>query len=174
MSGDTPQLYFAYGANMCVRQLATRLRRSDVTTFKRRAAVLPGYRLTFDKLSSTDPSIGYANVAKDPCDTVEGVLYEMDFDCLGQLDRIELVPIHYIRTAIRVMDVHRGSFLEAHVYVANPTIIRRGLSPDPSYLDLLLEGSDLLSSAYRHRLATNVRSARDLTAIKFAESCIWR
>ncbi len=64
------RFYFAYGANMSARQLAKRLRCSDVTALKRRAAVLPDYRLTFDKLSSSDPTIGYANIVPDPGDTV--------------------------------------------------------------------------------------------------------
>jgi gamma-glutamylcyclotransferase len=153
MSGDTPQLYFAYGANMSASQLARRLRRADLSAFQRRPAMLPGYRLAFNKVSSTDPAIGYANIIPDPHDTAEGVLYEMPVDCLEQLDRIELVPSHYIRSTIPVMDVRDGRYVEAHVYVANPTIVRRGLRPDPAYIKLLLEGSDLLSPSYRQRLA---------------------
>lgn len=91
------RLYFAYGANMNAEVLARRLMRESAS-FRRRRGVLMNHRLVFNKLSSTDPVVGYANVVACPGECVEGLLNELDDGALAQLDAIELVPHHYIRS----------------------------------------------------------------------------
>src|ERR1700744_5103708 len=69
--------YFAYGSNMSAAVLAKRLQR-EVATFRRRRAVLADHKLVFDKMSSTNPAVGYANVVTAPDHCVEGILNEFD------------------------------------------------------------------------------------------------
>ena len=140
-------LYFAYGANMSADVLARRMRR-DSATFNRRRAVLADHRLVFDKVSSTDAAVGYANVVPAGGDLVEGILNEFDDRALAELDAIELVPHHYLRKQILVNDSSSGTLVVAHIYTANPSWVRSGLKPLRSYLEILLAGADLLSPDY--------------------------
>ncbi|MDB5578228.1 MAG: hypothetical protein JWR80_3404 [Bradyrhizobium sp.] len=140
-------LYFAYGANMSADVLARRMQ-LESSLFNRRRAVLANHRLVFDKMSSTDPAVGYANVVPASGDLVEGTLNELDDRALAQLDAIELVPRHYRRTRMMVSDSSRDALVIAHIYTANPSWIRPGLKPLRSYLEVLLAGADLLSPDY--------------------------
>ncbi len=139
--------YFAYGSNMSAAVLAKRLRR-EAATFRRRRAVLADHRLVFDKMSSTNPAVGYANVVTAPDHCVEGILNEFDEDALTQLDAIELVPHHYVRSQIIVNDGLSSRPVAAHIYTANLPWVRPGLKPLRSYLETLLGGADLLSAGY--------------------------
>lgn len=141
------QFYFAYGANMSADVLARRMLR-DSATFCRRRAVLADHRLLFEKLSSTDPEVGYANVSPAAGHSVEGTLNEFDDDALAQLDSIELVPYHYRRERMLVMDSSIGTLVTAHVYIASATWVRAGLKPLRGYLEKLLAGADQLSPGY--------------------------
>lgn len=139
--------YFAYGANMSAEVLSRRMQR-DIATFHRRHAVLANYRLVFDKVSSTDPAVGYANVEPAPGQFVEGTLNEFDDRLLAKLDAIELVPNHYRRLQMMVKDSSDGLTVPAHIYVANARWMKPRLRPLRSYLETLLAGDDLLSPAY--------------------------
>ena len=157
----TRPFYFAYGANMSGDVLARRMRR-DSATFQRRRAVLADHRLVFDKVSSTDPAVGYANVLPAAGHRVEGILNEFDDRGLAQLDAIELVPHHYRRMQMMVRDESNGRMVSAHIYIANAPWVRQGLRPLRSYLEIMLAGGDLLSPDY----VTALRSVpcRDDTA----------
>jgi gamma-glutamylcyclotransferase len=150
----TRPFYFAYGANMSADVLARRMRRDSVA-FQRRRAVLADHRLVFDKVSSTDPAVGYANVLPATGHRVEGILNEFDEHGLAQLDAIELVPHHYRRLQMTVRD-DNGLMVSAHVYMANTPWIRQGLRPLRSYLEIMLAGADLLSPDY----VASLRSVR--------------
>jgi gamma-glutamylcyclotransferase (GGCT)/AIG2-like uncharacterized protein YtfP len=126
--------------------LARRMQR-DGATFQRRRAVLADHKLVFDKVSSTDPAVGYANVLPAAGHLVEGILNEFDDGALAQLDAIELVPHHYRRLPITVRDGN-GLSVSAHIYLANASWIRPGLRPLRSYLEIMLAGADLLSPDY--------------------------
>jgi hypothetical protein len=79
------QTVFAYGSNMC----SGRFR--DYKVFPEgpgRAAVLPGYRLQFNKKSTQDNS-GKANVAPHEGSDVWGVLYSISDNDLNKLDKGE-------------------------------------------------------------------------------------
>jgi gamma-glutamylcyclotransferase (GGCT)/AIG2-like uncharacterized protein YtfP len=143
----TTHFYFAYGANMSADVLGRRMRR-DGAMFRRRRAVLANHRLVFDKMSSTDPAVGYANVQPASGHVVEGILNEFDDGALAQLDAIELVPLHYQRLQMMVRDGSNGGMVSAHIYTANACWIRPGLRPLRSYLEILLAGADLLSPEY--------------------------
>jgi Gamma-glutamyl cyclotransferase, AIG2-like len=145
------RLYFAYGANMNAEVLARRLMRESAS-FRRRRGVLMNHRLVFNKLSSTDPVVGYANVVACPGECVEGLLNELDDGALAQLDAIELVPHHYTRSRLLVHDSLHGELTPAEIYTAHPRWIRPHLMPLRSYLSHLIDAADLLSEDYARTL----------------------
>lgn len=147
-------LYFAYGSNMCGTRLAERLAREGHGYSSRRHAIAQGYRLVFDKRSSVEAWVGYANIRPHSGAQVEGTLNELSQAALELLDRIELVPVHYRRTMIRVLDGWSGNLVEAHVYLAQPDVIDPHVRPTRDYVDRLLAASDLLSPDYLRTLQT--------------------
>jgi cation transport regulator ChaC len=146
--GPAIHLYFAYGSNMDAATLARRLGRQSANCLRRRRALLQDHRLVFNKVSSTDPAVGYANIVRLEGQCVEGVLNELPEADLVRLDRVERVPEHYVRTLLTVYDSADARAVAAHVYTAQPAWIRPELRPLRSYVDTLLGGSDVLSQDY--------------------------
>lgn len=141
-------LYFAYGSNMN----PARMRRRGVPFSSRRPARLPGYRLVFNKVASTQPpGVGYANVVPDSLSQVEGALYAVEAQSLSALDACEGYPRHYRRASGPVI-LADGSQPHALFYVAAPHRTRRGLRPTRRYLAHLLAARDLLSPPYYEQL----------------------
>src|SRR4051794_16947731 len=106
-------VYFAYGSNMHGPLLATRLGRLNTTSFARCRGILRNYRLAFEKVSSTDPQVGYATVVPALGCSVEGVLNVITEKDLACLDSIELVPHHYTRCIMPVHDPAAQTDVEA-------------------------------------------------------------
>ena len=140
-------LYFAYGSNMSETKLRHRLQHNH-SALKRRRAILRDHRLAFEKVSSTNPAVGYANVVAASAHHVEGIVVELNGDALAVLDGIELVPYHYDRAETIVTDCTSGLEVTAYVYTAHPSWIRPGLKPLRSYVEGLMQGADLLSPQY--------------------------
>jgi len=140
-------LYFAYGSNMSETKLRHRLQHNQ-SVLKRRLAILRDHRLAFEKVSSTNPAVGYANVVAASGRQVEGIVVELNDDALVALDEIELVPHHYDRTETIITDCAKGREVLAYVYTARPSWIRPGLKPLRSYVEGLMQGADLLSPEY--------------------------
>ena len=140
--------YFAYGSNMN----PARLRGRCVSFRSHMHAVLKGYGLRFNKVAKDDPRAGYANVVPEPNGAVEGVLYELSDGGIERLDHCEGCPCHYRRMSIEV-ELDDGRAVNALIYVAQPGMIRDGLKPKKEYLAHLLAAQDLLSQAYRAKLA---------------------
>jgi len=135
--------YFAYGSNMD----PDRMNKRGVKFSSRKWALLRGYKLEFNKVSSLNPKEGYANIVVDKESTVEGILYEIEKSDLLKLDRWEGVPTHYKRIVVKVR-LKDGKIVEAFTYVANPQKVKNGLRPSKAYLSHLLKGCDLLSKEY--------------------------
>ena len=144
--------YFAFGSNLSVSRMRDRVGGAGGFA-TRRLAHLPGWRLTFDKQAG-DGS-GYANLVPDASSTAEGALYELpSFAAIEALDGYEGAPYHYRRVEMQVQLqlAHDGpSSVPAWVYIATRPAART-LAPRADYLDHLLCGRDLLSSAYVRRL----------------------
>lgn len=142
-------LYFAYGSNMDPE----RMRRRGVVYTSRLPARLPGYRLAFNKVASSQPpGVGYANVVPDPTGQVEGALYTVQRQSLPALDACEGYPRHYRRASAPVV-LADGSQSPAIFYVAAPHRVARGLRPTRRYLAHLLAARDILTPSYYERLA---------------------
>ncbi len=146
-------LYFAYGSNMCAARLRERLAREGYGFSRRRRGIAHDYRLVFDKRSSFEPGVGYANIRPETGPYVEGTLNELCEASLDLLDRIELVPVQYRRATIRVRDFAAGCEVAAFTYLAQPGVIDATVRPTRAYLAHLMAAADLLSQDYVRSLA---------------------
>lgn len=141
--------YFAYGSNMN----PARMRARGLDFVNAEAAILPGFRLVFNKRSHCNPTVAYANV--QPCSSshVEGVLYTLtNVDDLSLMDHFEGTPVRYSRERF-IVQTQSGP-RTTWIYIANPAFINSNLLPESTYLDHLLAGRDFLSSQYLSMLAT--------------------
>lgn len=133
-------------------RLAERLARFGESLLDRRYATLAGWRLTFDKVSSQQDWVGYANIVAHEGGRVDGTLNTMSLRALEALDSIELVPNHYSRCEVAVTDADSGRVIPAFTYLANPAMIRSNLKPTRDYIEHLLAASDVLPAAYLDQL----------------------
>ena len=132
MAGNTGW-YFAYGSNMSRAQV--RQRAGEPTEEK--IARLENYQLNFDKVARGGS--GTANLVVAEGQAVYGVLYRLSEQQLKALDRFEGVPEHYRRSEVNVVD-EQGNKIAAQVYLARK--LRKGLKPDRSYLQRILQGAE--------------------------------
>lgn len=139
--------YFAYGSNMNPERMKER----KVNFLERKKAILRGWKLVFNKVSSKNPEEGYANIVKDENSIVEGILYLIEDDSIKKLDGYEGYPEHYDRKELEV-ELEDGSKVKAWVYIAQQDKVREGLKPSREYLEHLLKGCDLLSEEYCEKL----------------------
>jgi cation transport regulator ChaC len=137
--------YFAYGSN-CNPAV---MEKKGVQFTSRQHALLPGYRLLFNKKALRQrlpPDVGFANVNEDPDGTVEGVLYDIVDDHLALLDESERYPDHYTRIEITVQT--KDAMVPCTTYQACPDKIADGLKPSRNYLNHILSAKDFLSWQY--------------------------
>jgi gamma-glutamylcyclotransferase (GGCT)/AIG2-like uncharacterized protein YtfP len=120
------------------------MRERGINFSKREHAILEGWRLEFNKVSSRNPKEGYANIVKNENSVVEGILYEASNSDLKTLDKYEGYPSHYGKIKI-IVKMDNGEKVEAITYVAKPDKVKDGLKPSREYLSHLLKGCDLLS-----------------------------
>ena len=142
--------YFAYGSNMNPERM--REERS-INYSQRKHAILKGFRLAFNKVSTKNAKEGFANIVANKRETVEGVLYAITASDLLELDKIEGYPIHYDRIRLNI-ETDDGEHIEAEVYVAQPDYIRKGLKPSRDYMKHLLAAKDIISNKYYESLKT--------------------
>ncbi|MEK7129359.1 MAG: gamma-glutamylcyclotransferase family protein, partial [Patescibacteria group bacterium] len=98
------------------------------------AAKLSGYKIVFNKLS-TDKS-GKTNIIQDEEAIVWGVIYELAYDQIERLDRIEK---GYKRIPI-VVD-YNNEQIEVDTYLATEDYVQENLFPTTEYLELLIQGA---------------------------------
>ncbi|MBU44087.1 MAG: hypothetical protein CMN76_12770 [Spirochaetaceae bacterium] len=135
--------YFAYGRNMNQEVMKKR----NVWSQHRRAAILEGWQLKFNKRSSSRPLQGYANIEPEDQSYVPGVLYRVDEQGISSLDQYEGYPEHYERRTVQVKD-NWGQYHDAICYVANPDHVTEGLLPTREYLADLEQGVEVLGDKY--------------------------
>jgi gamma-glutamylcyclotransferase (GGCT)/AIG2-like uncharacterized protein YtfP len=121
--------YFAYGSNLKSDRMRSRIESARFVTRAR----LAGFRLALDK-SGRDGS-GKANVQRDPCAHVWGVVYVIDHAHWPQLDAFE--P-GYARIDVRV-ETEAGEALGVQTYVARD--LTDGAVAFDWYKRLLVEGA---------------------------------
>lgn len=139
MVEDTqPVFTFAYGSNMASSRLGKRCPHSDLSRFD--VAKLPGYTLTFDKVSK-DGS-GKATIVHDPSenDEVWGVVFMIHQNDKKALDRAEGLGSGYHVEAFQV--VKNDDFkMAAKAYVADPSQRNSGLRPYDWYKECVVIGA---------------------------------
>lgn len=129
-------LYFAYGSNLCLPRLRSRV--PNVALVGR--AVLPGHDLRWHK-RSIDTS-GKCNVIEAPTSIVHGALFEMSPEGKRLLDRAEGRGLGYDDAEVRV-EAADGPF-RAVTYLADPAYIDETLTPFTWYRDLVISGAEAL------------------------------
>jgi gamma-glutamylcyclotransferase (GGCT)/AIG2-like uncharacterized protein YtfP len=135
--------YFAYGSNMCSKRIQKRLARDGEKYVSRRAGVIKGKKLVFNKKSRTNPGVGYASFIDDANFNLYGALYELSMNAIYSLDSYEMYP-HYYRRIMLEVETEDLGIVEAWVYMANPAKTAEGLAPTKEYIDFMLKSDDVI------------------------------
>ena len=125
-------LYFAYGSNMDLNQMAFRCPDAEVLETVR----LEGYRLAF---RSNGGNRGVATILPDPDSHVDGVLWEISPEDERNLNFYEGFPRLYGKRTLTVVN-RLGKEVEAMAYVMNAPYKDRPAVPSASYLRGILRG----------------------------------
>jgi gamma-glutamylcyclotransferase (GGCT)/AIG2-like uncharacterized protein YtfP len=137
--------YFAYGSN-CNPAI---MEKKGIAWSARQRAVLPGYRLLFNKKALREripEDVGFANINEYPEGRVEGILYDILDEHLDRLDESERYPEHYGRIEVTV-ETEAGSE-RCLTYQAQPDKIADQLKPSRNYINHILAARDFLSWQY--------------------------
>lgn len=155
------QLYFAYGMNTNVEQMAHRC----PAAISLGAAELPDYELVFRGCADIQPTLGSC---------MEGVLWNITDECLAALDVLEGYPNMYDRYEVEVF--HDNEYKTALVYKMNASDI---FPPSAGYLRMLFEGYSVhgadvrqiyraVDQAEAHYALIEARYGQDNSYVKFA------
>lgn len=131
-----PALYFAYGSNLCVQQMAKRC--PDATPLG--SGVLRDYRLHFPRIADDWQDAGVASVSPHEGSHVEGALYRITPRCLLALDAYEAVDEkHYYQAHVEVHD-RDGRAMQAMTYFAYE---EEGgpFQPSREYVEVMIAGA---------------------------------
>ena len=150
-------LYFAYGSNMDLNQMAFRCPDAEVLETVR----LEGYRLAF---RSNGGNRGVATILPDPDSHVDGVLWEISPEDERNLNFYEGFPRLYGKRTLTVVN-RLGKEVEAMAYVMNAPYKDRPAVPGASYLRGILRGCQHNGIDTRPVLAANL-DALEHTALE--------
>jgi len=114
-------------------------------------AVLNGFELVFNKLSTSYQGEGFANIQRKQGSIVEGILYDINPDGITNLDYYEKYPLQYDRTLFEVSHNGPGNIV-AYAYIAQPGRVALSLKPRRNYINHLLCAEGYLSAEYFARL----------------------
>lgn len=121
------RLYFAYGSNINLDQMAYRCPDAQAVG----PVTLEGYELLFRRS-------GFATIAPKEGGSVTGLLWRITPACERSLDRYEGYPRFYDKRTVTVRDV-QGQALPVLVYVMDERF-RQPMLPTASYYNGILEG----------------------------------
>lgn len=116
--------YFSYGANTLQRAMSQRCPAAKSLG----KATLENYKLEFAY---------HADVTESEGDTVDGVLWEVTYDCIDALDIFEGYPEYYNRKTVSTN--HGGHYVNAYIYQMSDRT-RLLQTPSDSYFNVLKEG----------------------------------
>ena len=126
MSDMPERLYFAYGSNINLDQMAFRCPAAQVVS----PVTLNGYRLLFR---------GVATIVPDPVAQVKGLLWKLTPECERALDHYEGYPDLYEKQNVSVMD-KAGKEYASMVYIMTRSLDRPPQYPYPSYYAGIVRG----------------------------------
>ena len=128
-------LYFSYGSNMSSLRLLARVPTARFVT----TAMLQRHELKYHKISQVDGS-GKCDIyfTNDLAHRVHGVVYDIDGDGKGFLDKIEGLGVGYNEKTVALI-ASNGSELEAFTYYA--TLIDPAVKPYSWYKEHVVRGA---------------------------------
>ena len=150
-------LYFAYGSNINLQQMAVRCPDAKVVE----PAVLENYELLFRGNGS---SFGVATIAPKEGSQVQGLLWKITPYCEMSLDIYEGYPRLYEKQAI-TLHTKSGKQVWAMAYVMTHEWKRIPTTPVPSYYTGILEGfqqNGLPEQALEDSLSNLFQELRDM------------
>lgn len=121
-------LYFAYGSNLDLEQMAQRCPDAEIVGPVR----LENYELRFR-------GSGFATVAPKKGSTVHGLVWKITPNCEQSLDRYEGYPRHYIKEAVTVQTAD-GSKIPVMAYIMAEPMCRQPALPYPRYYRAIQQG----------------------------------
>ena len=121
-------LYFAYGSNLDLEQMAQRCPDAEIVGPVR----LENYELRFR-------GIGFATVAPKKGSTVHGLVWKITPNCEQSLDRYEGYPRHYTKETVTVKDA-AGAEIPVMVYIMAEPYCRQPALPSPYYYRVIQRG----------------------------------
>jgi len=137
-------LYFAYGSNINLDQMACRCPDARVVG----PVTLEGYELLFRRG-------GFATIAPNENEKVTGLLWSITPECERSLDHYEGYPRFYDKRMVTVRD-NQGRSLSVMAYIMDGRF-REPMLPSDSYYNGILEGyqqnglpTDCLKRAWEH------------------------
>ena len=121
-------LYFAYGSNLDLEQMAQRCPDAEIVGPVR----LENYELCFR-------GSGFATVAPKKGSTVHGLVWKITPNCEQSLDRYEGYPRHYTKETVTVKDA-AGAEIPVMVYIMAEPYCRQPALPSPYYYRVIQRG----------------------------------
>ena len=121
------ELYFAYGSNINLEQMACRCPDACVVG----PVFLEDYELLFRRG-------GFATIAPKAGSRVHGLLWSITPECERSLDSYEGYPRFYVKWMVSVRD-NEGRSLSAMAYIMDERF-REPMMPSESYYAVILEG----------------------------------
>jgi gamma-glutamylcyclotransferase len=129
--------YFAYGSNMSVKRLHTRV----PSAIEVGVGTLTNHTLRFHKRSFKDGSAKCDVMdTSNPGDVVYGVIYNIDVAQIAILDRLEGLGYGYEQKSV-LIETQGSKSLQAFTYYAAPLAIDSSLKPFDWYKQHVLIGA---------------------------------
>ena len=121
-------LYFAYGSNLDLEQMAQRCPDAEIVGPVR----LENYELRFR-------GNGFATVTPKKGGVVYGLVWKITPNCEQSLDRYEGYPRHYTKETVTVKDA-AGAEIPVMVYIMAEPYCRQPALPSPYYYRVIQRG----------------------------------
>ena len=154
------KLYFAYGSNIHLEQMAFRCPAAQPLM----PVVLSGYELTFR-------GSGVATVIPKIDAVVPGLLWSITPECEKSLDRYEGYPHLYHKADVAVTDPETGKIYYPMLYEMDGRFQEPEL-PSPMYFVGIMEGYAQNNMDARPLIAALKKTAREAEALQ--DQYIWR
>lgn len=151
MKTATKVKYFAYGSNMDINRLQTRVGKVKVTG----VGILHYYKLTFNAGDKEMTQGSFANIEKtgNPKDFVEGIVFELTRDQMLILEQYEGAP-HFYNKVMEEVGRHKVA-----VFISLNQSYRREPSITPEYFQHMYMGAKKGGLEHTEKLLSKVASS---------------
>jgi gamma-glutamylcyclotransferase len=137
MKVNNTEWCFAYGSNLCLEQMHSRIDFQG----KYFTCRLPDYKMVFNKRSSRTPGKSFANIVPDISSEVWGVAYACSESQSKILDVHEgILQKHYVHHIVEVLS-KSGKAFRALTYIAGSDFICDDCKPAADYVRLIVNGA---------------------------------